>query len=175
MRVTRHLLTAGLGAAAVWFSHPEAGARRRRDARDAFARLEATIRGVKDSTATRTTGADALAPTPATLMEVVEAAKQRGMGAEFSVTGAEIHCAACGTDSTPESMSREWVHRLEGASDPDELLSVSALTCPACGAKGLLVLPYGPAADEHEAGVSRRLPDPANADMAPLESLRVAV
>jgi hypothetical protein len=175
MRIKRHLLAAGLGASIVWFTHPHDGSRRRRDARDALYRLESSFRGVLDSTVGKVSDVDPLPPTPATLIEVVAAAKARGIGAEFAVAGANINCGACGHESAPDAVSRDWVHRLEGTSDPDELLTVSALTCPACGAKGLLILPYGPAADESEADVARRLPEPVNADMAPLESLRVAV
>ena len=175
MRLKRHLCAAGLGAAAVWFSHPEAGQQRRRTAREAIYRLEDSVRSLTGSASGRSGAAGTPAPTAATLIEVVEAAKQRGIGAEFALAGSDVNCNACGSDSPPDAMRREWVHRLEGASDPDEMLTVSALTGPACGAQGLLILPYGPAADESEAEVSRRLPDPANADMAPLESLRLAV
>jgi hypothetical protein len=176
MRVKRHLVAAGLGASIVWLSHPTDGARRRRAARAALHRIDSVVKGRAMSTGTHRGDADPPPPpTPATLMEVVEAAKARGIGAEFAVAGSHIRCGACGEESPPETLNRDWVHRLEGTSDPDELLTVSALTCSACGARGLLILPYGPAADEAEADVARRLPEPANADMAPLETLRVAV
>jgi hypothetical protein len=169
MRVKRHLIAAGIGAGIVWFTHPQDGERRRREARDALYRLERTVRRTMDSTIGTVSDADPLPPNPATLLEVVEAAKQRGLRAEFTVAAdALVHCSACGHDASPDTLSREWMHRLEGTSDPDELLTVSAVTCPACGAKGLLVLPFGPAADAREGDVARRLPDPVHADMAPL-------
>jgi hypothetical protein len=49
---------------------------------------------------------------------------------------------------------------LEGASDPAELLTVSGIECPHCGAKGVLVLPFGPNADEREAEALQNLPPP---------------
>ena len=169
MRVKRHLIAAGIGAGIVWFTHPQDGERRRREARDALFRVERTVRSAMDKTIGTIDDADPLPPSPASLLEVVEAAKQRGLRAEFTVTeNSMVHCNACGNDLAPESLSRDWMHRLEGTSDPDELLSVSALTCPTCGAKGLLVLPFGPAADASEGDVARRLPDPVHADMAPL-------
>ncbi len=36
--------------------------------------------------------------------------------------------------------------RLEGASDPDDMLAIIALKCPSCSARGSLALNYGPTA-----------------------------
>ena len=47
--------------------------------------------------------------------------------------------------------------RLEGASDPDDMISVVAVTCPRCGTGGTLVLKYGPTAPENEAAVGQQL------------------
>ena len=49
--------------------------------------------------------------------------------------------------------------RLEGASDPDDMAAVVALTCPNCQAKVVLVLKYGPDATAEEADVLLALPD----------------
>lgn len=108
-------------------------------------------------------------PSAATLIDVVEAARRDGAAAEFTVApDTRLHCGSCDNDVDPSAVEREWMHRLEGASDPDELVSVSMITCPACAARGLLVLPYGPAADELESDIARHLPNPVRADMAPL-------
>ncbi len=168
----RHLLAMGIGAAIVWFSHPTEGERRREEARRWAAGAEAALRRMIDGTG----GADPMPPTPATLTEVVDAAKRSGFDTDFSTTpDALVRCGACENQSDPAAIERAWMHRLEGTSDPDELMTVSALRCPSCGAKGLLVLPFGPGADEVEGDVSRRLREPENADMAPLRDLRVAV
>ncbi|MGD9795237.1 MAG: hypothetical protein AB7V43_17340 [Acidimicrobiia bacterium] len=66
-------------------------------------------------------------------------------------------------------MTRLWLHRLEGATDPDDMSTVSALRCPACGEHGLLVTSYGPEADADEADVLVALPPPLSADMSPYE------
>ena len=43
--------------------------------------------------------------------------------------------------------------RLEGASDPADMSLVVPLDCPDCGARGVLVLRYGPEASMEEADV----------------------
>lgn len=113
-------------------------------------------------------------PNSPTLTDVLAAAKRTGFHADFMVDGERLLCSACNTASDPANLAREWVHRLEGMSDPDELLTISALECPACRTKGLLVMPYGPAADQHEAEISRHLQSPRDADMAPLDLLGLA-
>lgn len=57
------------------------------------------------------------------------------------------------------------LHRLEGASDPDDMAVVVAVTCPQCSVGSALVLSYGPTASGIEADVLRALPDaPAPVD-----------
>jgi hypothetical protein len=53
----------------------------------------------------------------------------------------------------------DGIHRLEGASDPDDMAAVVAITCPACQAHAVLVLQYGPAASIEDADVLEALPD----------------
>ncbi|MEP6625457.1 MAG: hypothetical protein ABJC79_13510 [Acidimicrobiia bacterium] len=43
------------------------------------------------------------------------------------------------------------VRRLEGASDPADMLAVLALTCPNCATMGTLTLNYGPESTPGEA------------------------
>jgi hypothetical protein len=45
------------------------------------------------------------------------------------------------------------LRRLEGASDPDDLVAVVGLVCPVCGARIAAVLHYGPTASAAEADV----------------------
>ena len=52
------------------------------------------------------------------------------------------------------------LRRLEGASDPDDMLAVLALECPNCGLRGSLVLNYGPTATEEDAAVLLGLGNP---------------
>lgn len=103
-----------------------------------------------------------------TLLEVLDAAETGGYVTQFVHEHGGIVCGACGATSAPADMPRTWMHRLEGASDPDELVTVSALRCPSCGAKGTIVLPFGPSADADEGDVSRSLREPDHQDMAPV-------
>ena len=53
----------------------------------------------------------------------------------------------------------EALHRLEGASDPEDEAVVAALECPACGAWGTIVLSYGPQSSAEDAAVLANLID----------------
>src|SRR6201989_1240266 len=82
-----------------------------------------------------------------TLTDVLEGYAQGGFTSSFVVTDeATLECIECGTMSEPESVSMSSLRRLEAASDPDDMVAVVALTCPACNAKGTVVLGYGPMA-----------------------------
>lgn len=78
---------------------------------------------------------------------------------------ADVVCGACGTTMAPESVSRLWRHRLEGASDPADLATVSGVRCPRCRALGTLVLRNGPEASPVDGEVLRRLPPPDTDDI----------
>ena len=62
------------------------------------------------------------------------------------------------------------LRRLEGASDPAEMMAVVAITCPRCEARGVLVLGYGPAAAVEDSDVLRALDDQRGDSMAPRSS-----
>jgi hypothetical protein len=96
-----------------------------------------------------------------------------GYTAAFSSrTGGRIRCDACGTESDASVFTAHQFRRLEGASDPEEMLAVAALVCPVCDARGVLVLTYGPLATEEDAEVLARLdepPPPRPGDVGPAE------
>jgi hypothetical protein len=95
-----------------------------------------------------------------TLTDVLEAYAQGGFTSSFAVTDeAQLECIECGTVSDPESVSMSSLRRLEGASDPDDMVAVVALTCPACGCKGTVVLGYGPIASPQDSDVLKSLRD----------------
>lgn len=95
-----------------------------------------------------------------TLVEVLSSYASSGYDTDFSVSdAAEVVCHTCGSSNDPALVSTESQRRLEGASDPDDMLSVLALVCPVCGARGTLVLTYGPEAREPEVIVSRSIRD----------------
>ena len=105
------------------------------------------------------------------LTEVLGTADAERFRAEFDVepaagsTGAagdaaELRCSACGRSADPAAFARLWTRRLEGASDPADMLHVSGLRCPNCSSLGVLISPYGASADRAHVEVLRRLPSP---------------
>ena len=70
---------------------------------------------------------------------------------DFTVKGEAIACPDCDATAEPEAVTIDETHRFEGASDPDDLSTVFALSDGPCGHKGILVTAFGPAADADEA------------------------
>lgn len=99
------------------------------------------------------------------LADLLAAAEAEGFESEFDVAEApspldHLTCPGCGADRPASAFARDWRHRLEGASDPADMLHVSALRCPACGLAGVFVSPFGPAASARQSAVLRSLPSP---------------
>ncbi len=68
-----------------------------------------------------------------------------------------VHCFTCGREFPASSVDASAARRLEGVSDPADMLLVVAVTCPHCGASGALTLNYGPEATLEDAEVLRAL------------------
>jgi hypothetical protein len=51
------------------------------------------------------------------------------------------------------------LRRLEGASDPADMVAIVAVTCPRCGNQGTAVLAFGPAASAEDSDVLAVLRD----------------
>jgi len=95
------------------------------------------------------------------LGDVLRAADHLGFDAQITIEEdappGTLRCGRCDHTAPVEEFERAWSRRLEGASDPDDMLHVSALRCPHCGEGGALVCHYGPEASAAEAEVLRRL------------------
>jgi hypothetical protein len=93
-----------------------------------------------------------------TLVGVLQALEQQGFGSQL-IPGpdATIQCGACGDTSPATEFEVDAVRRLEGASDPDDMMTVVGARCPRCGVAGTLVLGYGPNATEDDAAISASL------------------
>ena len=61
--------------------------------------------------------------------------------------------------SPADAVAMSSLRRLEGASDPSDMLAVVAITCPACAARGTVILGYGPMATQQDADVLQGLRD----------------
>ncbi|HSL75167.1 MAG TPA: hypothetical protein VK853_11890 [Ilumatobacteraceae bacterium] len=97
-----------------------------------------------------------------TLSDVLHEAAVAGFDGEFEVAGdvGELRCSHCRHVIGAADADRAWSRRLEGASDPDDMLHVSALTCPVCGGRGVFVSQFGAAASAGESAVLEQLRDP---------------
>ncbi len=94
-----------------------------------------------------------------TLAGVLEELEQRGFTKQFAAQPAgRIRCIECGRESAPDATTVDTVRRLEGASDPDDMLAVLPVTCPKCGARGTLVLGFGPEAPIEDSEILAALP-----------------
>ena len=69
-----------------------------------------------------------------------------------------LHCGACGSVSSIETFGDVWARRLEGASDPDDMVLVVAARCPVCGHGGSVVLGFGPASSPEDAAIVAEIP-----------------
>jgi hypothetical protein len=96
-----------------------------------------------------------------TLLEVLEGFASVGYEEGFrSEGGARVRCLRCHVDVAASGLDVDGMHRLEGASDPADMLVAVAATCPTCGAHGVLVANYGPEAMIEDAEVLRELESP---------------
>ncbi|WP_421118686.1 hypothetical protein ACE2AJ_15150 [Aquihabitans daechungensis] len=101
------------------------------------------------------------------LVGVLRDLEDRGFAASYrpapdAVEGrAAVRCGACGRSTPAEDLDVVAERRLEGASDPDDLVLVVAATCPACETGGVIVLGYGPEAsvEDSDIVVALRHPD----------------
>src|SRR3954471_22304104 len=85
------------------------------------------------------------------LLEVLERFRQEGDDATLWVAASgNIRCEGCEVEIAPEDVRVHEIRRLEGASDPDDMLAVVAAECTACGCKGTLVVHFGPETSPEE-------------------------
>lgn len=95
-----------------------------------------------------------------TLTEVLAGYVDSGFAAEFSpLEKSIIACNSCGSSIAANRFTIRSLRRLEGASDPDDMLAVVATACPSCDARGVLVLGYGPMAAAQDADILTSMQD----------------
>jgi hypothetical protein len=103
-----------------------------------------------------------------TLTEVLDAYTAGGFASHFIVTDdSRLECGECDAVSDPAAVAMSSLRRLEGESDPDDMMAVVALTCPVCSTKGTVTLGFGPAASAQDADVLGALRDHRGDHRAP--------
>ena len=89
-----------------------------------------------------------------TLTECLSHYEAKGYTGQFGAAeGGLVRCFSCHVDTSPDDVVLDGICRVEGVSDPDDMLAVLALTCPKCGQKGTATFNYGPEATEDESAV----------------------
>lgn len=97
-------------------------------------------------------------PSPLLLSEVSDNLDEEGFVGQFrSQPGGMIECLTCHQATPAEEFHADEVTRLEGASDPDDMVIVVPITCPHCQAPGTLIASFGPASSMEDADVLKRL------------------
>src|SRR5215210_8904042 len=104
----------------------------------------------------------------ATLSEVLAAYAEGGYTGSFTaLEGGSVECHACNSKSSASRVKMSSLRRMEGASDPGDMVAIVAIECPSCNAKGTLVLGFGPAASEEDSDVLHCLQDFRSDSKAP--------
>ena len=97
---------------------------------------------------------DGVARGAETLLDVLARYTRHGWSSQFAAkAGGAVECESCHRTVAAADVPVLELRRLEGASDPDDMLAVVAVECPHCGLRGSLVLNYGPTATEEDASV----------------------
>ncbi len=104
-----------------------------------------------------------------TLLEVLRDFSADGFDGSFWAVEGGVRCGRCRTTTPAAEVGFTALHRLEGASDPDDMSAVVALVCPSCGLHGTAVLHYGPTASAEESDVLAALADRRPADEAAVD------
>ena len=95
-----------------------------------------------------------------TLADVLREFERAGFTGEYRVLEqGRLQCLTCRGEIAADEASMSSLRRLEGASDPADMLAVAALTCPRCEASGTVVLNYGPDATLEESTLLVELKD----------------
>ena len=95
-----------------------------------------------------------------TLGEIIATFEAEGYKGQMGARPAGyVLCMACHQESDAADMQVDALERIEGASDPADMLAVVALVCPVCSTQGTLVVGYGPEASADDAEVLARLGD----------------
>jgi hypothetical protein len=93
-------------------------------------------------------------PSDPSLLSVVDELAQQGDDGQFVAReGGQLLCLTCRNEFPAKGQQADRVRRLEGASDPADMVIVIPLECPVCHARGALTAHYGPEASAEEAEV----------------------
>lgn len=96
----------------------------------------------------------------ATITDAIREYESRGYTGHFTAaTGGVVECQGCRHKMKADDVAMRSMRRIEGASDPADMVLVGALECPHCHARGVMTLAFGPHSAPEEAAVLRHLAD----------------
>jgi hypothetical protein len=102
-------------------------------------------------------------PSDPPLIQVIQELEDEGFAAQFVPReGGVVRCPTGGHVFSASSSEPSDCRRLEGVSDPADMVMVVALRCPVCDVAGTLVLHYGPEASPEESDVLAALDPPTH-------------
>ena len=94
------------------------------------------------------------------MTDVLATYEAEGWTGQFAAAeDTQVICYTCHQRSPAGEVHLRALVRSEGASDPDDMTAVAAVTCPRCGTKGTLILHFGPTAPVEHDDVLRALED----------------
>jgi hypothetical protein len=95
-----------------------------------------------------------------TILDVLGELESQGFAGQFMPSeGGQVECLTCHRLAPADETVFRHLRRLEGASDPSDMLAVVGLACPHCNARGTAVLGYGPEAAALDTEVLELLED----------------
>ena len=87
------------------------------------------------------TSADGPARDASSMFEILRDFQADGFSGDlFAEEGGGIRCGVCDVVTPAADVEVAALRRMEGPSDPADMAAVVAAPCPACGAKGVLVV-----------------------------------
>jgi hypothetical protein len=104
--------------------------------------------------------AQSVAQDAQTLTLLLREFERAGFTGQFRVLDqGRVQCLTCRDELEGHAVAMESLQRLEGASDPADMLAVAAIACPNCATRGTVVLNYGPDATLEESTLLLALKD----------------
>jgi hypothetical protein len=103
-----------------------------------------------------------------TMTAIINDYRAAGFDAAMDIEdGGTVGCDVCGTSTQAAEIVLDSLRRIEGASDPADMAAVAAVTCPSCGARGVVVARFGPEATPDDEAFLLGVRDRRGADDLP--------
>jgi hypothetical protein len=103
-----------------------------------------------------------------TLVDVLRGYEEDGWTTTFGLLDdGSLRCGACEKSISADAVDVHSLRRLEGASDPADMLAVVAVKCPHCASGGVITLNYGPEMTEGQVALLHHAQDKRFAEGAP--------